>query len=188
MKIAVIDNYDSFVYNITHYLESFDGVQTWLMKNDCIDWNLLDQVDRILLSPGPGIPSEAGSLMQVIEKYYTRKPILGVCLGHQALGVYFGATLKNLDVPLHGKISQLYKITEDKLWDTIQFPTQIGHYHSWVIDHHNFSSQLEILAVDEWQNIMSFRHKKWPIKGIQFHPESVLTPSGKQMLFNWIND
>ena len=188
MKIAIIDNYDSFVFNIIHYLEGVSNVEIILMKNDLIDWEVLENVDRIVLSPGPGIPSEAGELLKVISSFYKIKPILGICLGHQAIGEFFGAKLKNLSTPLHGTISSMTKISEDSLWEEIDFPTTIGHYHSWVVDSNNFPEVLEMLSIDELENIMALKHKYYPIKGIQFHPESVLTTFGKKMLFNWLKE
>lgn len=186
MKIAVIDNYDSFVYTIIHYLEGIDDVEIVLMKNDQVDWEVLEKIDRIVLSPGPGVPSEAGDLLEVIQRFYTSKPILGVCLGHQAIGEFFGARLKNLDDPLHGFVSPMNKILEDTLWNAIEFPTTIGHYHSWVVDANDFPEELEVLSVDSDSNIMALKHSYYPIKGIQFHPESVLTPDGRKMLENWV--
>ena len=186
MKIAIIDNYDSFVHTIVHYLEGMDGVDIVLMKNDQVDLEVLEKIDRIVLSPGPGIPSEAGDLLAVIECFYKTKPILGVCLGHQAIGEFFGARLKNLEHPLHGFVSPMNKTQEDTLWEAIDFPTTIGHYHSWVVDVDEFPEELEVLSLDEDSNIMALKHRYYPIKGIQFHPESVLTPFGRKMLENWV--
>lgn len=186
MKIAVIDNYDSFVFNIIHYLEDIqDDVQIIVMKNDEIEWKELAKVDRILLSPGPGIPSEAGELLKVIATYFDKKPILGICLGHQAIGEYFGCQLKNLNEPLHGHSSDLL-ISDDAIWNNLPDIIQIGHYHSWVIDPNFMHNDIKIIGTDNYENIMAIKHKDYKIYGIQFHPESVLTPNGKDILKNWL--
>lgn len=188
MKIAVIDNYDSFVNNIIHYLEAYHHISIEVMKNDEINWKVLDSCDRILLSPGPGIPSEAGDLMKVIQKYYFKKNILGVCLGHQAIGEFFGCRLKNLDYPLHGISSSLKIFTNDNIFKNISSNTEVGHYHSWVIDSSFVSDAIEVLATDDYGHIMAIKHKNYPIYGVQFHPESVLTTEGRKMIENWVNE
>lgn len=186
MKILVIDNYDSFVYNIVHIIKEVGIKDIDIVKNDKIDLSKIDQYDKILLSPGPGIPSEAGKLIEVIKQYATTKDILGVCLGHQALGEYFGMQLKRLKEPLHGIASPIYLQHHDYLFDNVQNYSSIGHYHSWVID--SPTSDLIITAKDQDGNIMAFKHKSYNVRGVQFHPESVLTEEGKQMISNWIKN
>lgn len=188
LHIAVIDNYDSFVFNIIHYLEtSYEPLKISLMKNDEIEDDLLKKADALVLSPGPGIPTEAGDLMNVIDKYHNQKPILGICLGLQALVEYFGGNLKNLSMPLHGIATDLYKTSEHFLWQNIDFPTKIGHYHSWASADSYFPNCIEITAKNQDDIIMAIQHKNLPITAVQFHPESVLTTDGKQMIKNWID-
>lgn len=188
MNIAVIDNYDSFVHNIVHYLESIQNVNVTVFLNDAFNLDDLQRFDKIVLSPGPGIPSEAGLLLQVIDQYKESKPILGICLGHQAIGEYFGCTLKNLNEPLHGTSSKLNIITEDYLFKKYDNSNHVGHYHSWVISNENFSPVLEILALDIDNNIMAIKHKLYDIRGVQFHPESILTDNGITIIENWLNN
>ncbi len=186
-KIAVIDNYDSFTYNLVHYLEDLNaGVSVY--RNDEFELEELEKFDKILLSPGPGIPEEAGLLKVVISKYAESKSILGVCLGQQAIGEVFGGTLINLDKVFHGVASKVTKsVTDEALFDKLPNEFEVGRYHSWVVANKGFPDVLEITSVDESGQIMSLRHKTLDIKGVQFHPESVLTPFGKQILENWVN-
>lgn len=186
MKIAVINNFDSFVYNIIHYLESFDGVHVHVFLNDNFYMEQLDAFDKILLSPGPGMPKEAGLLLDVIDFYKEKKSILGVCLGHQAIAEYFGCELMNLDKPLHGIASSLKVIEDDYLWNGIQDTVRVGHYHSWVVCPDKLTSDIIPLAQDDFGNIMALKHKRFDIRGVQFHPESILTTYGKQLLENWV--
>ena len=186
-KIAVIDNYDSFTYNIVHYLEDLNTVVS-VYRNDEFELDELEKFDKILLSPGPGIPEEAGLLKAVISKYAESKSILGVCLGQQAIGEVFGGVLINLDKVFHGVASKVTKsVTDEALFDKLPNEFEVGRYHSWVVANKGFPDVLEITSVDESGQIMSLRHKKLDIKGVQFHPESVLTPFGKQILENWVN-
>ena len=184
MKILVIDNYDSFVYNIVHILKS-ENVEVDVVYNDQIDIAAINHYDKILLSPGPGIPSEAGQLMEVIQRFATEKPMFGVCLGHQALAEHFGGTLINLTQPLHGTQSELSINEMDYLFDNTPTCFQIGHYHSWVVNPNDLN-ELEVTAVDSNNNIMAIRHPHYDIRGVQFHPESILTEHGTQLLQNWI--
>ncbi len=186
-KIAVIDNYDSFTYNLVHYLEDLNaGVSVY--RNDEFELEELEKFDKILLSPGPGIPEEAGLLKVVISKYAESKSILGVCLGQQAIGEVFGGTLINLDKVFHGVATKVTKsVTDEALFDKLPNEFEVGRYHSWVVANKGFPDVLEITSVDESGQIMSLRHKTLDIRGVQFHPESVLTPFGKQILENWIN-
>lgn len=186
MKIAVIDNYDSFVYNLVHYLEELDCEVT-VIRNDKFTPEELEIYDKILLSPGPGIPDEAGLLKEVIEKYAASKPILGVCLGQQAIGEVFGGKLENLQTVFHGVATKAIPISENEpLFKNLPHEFKIGRYHSWVISKENFPEVLEITSVDENGQIMSVRHKFFDVCGVQFHPESVLTPVGKQLIKNWV--
>lgn len=186
-KIAVIDNYDSFTYNLVHYLEDLKTEVT-VFRNDEFELEDLEKFDKILLSPGPGIPNEAGLLKAVISKYAASKSILGVCLGQQAIAEVFGGTLINLDKVFHGVASMVTKsVTDEDLFHKLPNEFEVGRYHSWVVNPDGFPDVLEITSVDESGQIMSLRHKTLNVKGVQFHPESVLTPFGKQILENWIN-
>ncbi len=184
-KILVIDNYDSFTYNLVHYLEDLDCEVT-VYRNDEFDIDEIAVFDKILLSPGPGIPDEAGLLKEVIRKYGPTKSIFGVCLGQQAIGEVFGGTLSNLDKVYHG-VSTTVKtlVDDDLLFEGLGNEFEVGRYHSWVVDA-NLPDVLEATSVDENGQIMSLRHKTFDVRGVQFHPESVLTPNGKRMLENWV--
>ena len=186
-KIAVIDNYDSFTYNLVHYLEDLNTEVT-VFRNDEFELDELGKFDKILLSPGPGIPDEAGLLKQVIQKYASSKSILGVCLGQQAIGEVFGGNLINLEKVFHGVATRVKVcVSDEMLFASLPNEFEVGRYHSWVVNPANFPEVLEITSIDENGQIMSLRHKTFDIKGVQFHPESVLTPNGKQILENWIN-
>jgi len=188
MKIVVIDNYDSFVYNLVHYLEAFNCEVT-VVRNDQFALESLEQYDKILLSPGPGIPDEAGLLKDVIKTYAGKKPIFGVCLGQQAIGEVFGGTLTNLEKVFHGVATQAAILNKNEpLFKDLGNEIEIGRYHSWVVSLENFPSVLEITATDENGQIMALRHREFDICGVQFHPESVLTPKGKQIIKNWIEN
>lgn len=185
-KILVIDNYDSFVYNLVHYLEELDCEVT-VKRNDKFSLDEVENYDKILLSPGPGIPEEAGLLKAVIQNYAASKPIFGVCLGQQAIGEVFGGKLENLSQVFHGVATKATVISENEiLFKGIEKEFEIGRYHSWVISKENFPEVLEITSVDENGQIMSLRHKFYDVCGVQFHPESVLTPMGKQIIKNWV--
>lgn len=186
MKIAVIDNYDSFVYNIIHYLENFDGVDVSVFLNDGFILQELEKFDKIILSPGPGLPKEAGLMMDVIDYYKDKKSILGICLGHQAIAEYFGCELKNLEMPLHGISSQLKIVVEDYLWNNLPKVINIGHYHSWVVNSDKLTSNIVPIAYDSYGNVTALKHEIYDIRGLQFHPESILTNAGKEILRNWI--
>ena len=184
-KILVIDNYDSFTYNLVHYLEDLDCEVT-VYRNDEFDLNEITHFDKILLSPGPGIPDEAGLLKAVIQKYGPTKSIFGVCLGQQAIGEVYGGTLSNLDKVYHGVATTVKTIVNDELlFDGLEPTFEVGRYHSWVVDA-NVPNVLEITSIDENGQVMSLRHKTYDVRGVQFHPESVLTPDGKKMLENWV--
>lgn len=186
MKIVVIDNYDSFVYNLVHYLEALD-VEVTVLRNDRFFMEELEKFNKILLSPGPGIPAEAGLLLDVIKTFAGKKPIFGVCLGQQAIGEVFGGQLTNLEKVFHG-VATIATITaqNEPLFKGLEKEIEIGRYHSWVVDRENFPEVLQITSVDENNQVMSLRHKEFDICGVQFHPESVLTPMGKQIIKNWV--
>lgn len=186
-NIVVIDNYDSFTYNLVHYLEDLNCKVT-VMRNDEFELEELEKFDKILLSPGPGLPSDAGLLKQVIQKYASSKSILGICLGQQAIGEVFGGSLINLEKVYHGIASKVQIIVNDEmLFNDLENEIEVGRYHSWVISRENFPEDLEITSIDENGEIMSIRHKIYDVKGVQYHPESILTPKGKKILENWVN-
>lgn len=186
MKILVIDNYDSFVYNLVHYLEELDCEVT-VIRNDRFHIDEVEEYDKILLSPGPGIPDEAGLLKEVIKKYATSKSMLGVCLGQQAIGEVFGGSIENLSEVFHGVATNAIITVEDEpLFKGMEKEIEVGRYHSWVVSKKDFPDVLEVTAVDENGQIMALRHRTLDIRGVQFHPESVLTPKGKQIIKNWI--
>lgn len=184
-KILVIDNYDSFTYNLVHYLEDLNCEVT-VYRNDEFDIDEIAIFDKIVLSPGPGIPDEAGLLKAVIEKYAPTKSILGVCLGQQAIGEVFGGTLSNLDKVYHGVSSMIKKsVNDETLFEGLGNVFEVGRYHSWVVDA-DLPDVLEATSFDENGQVMSLRHKTFDVRGVQFHPESVLTPNGKKILENWL--
>ena len=185
MKIVIIDNYDSFTYNLSHLIKEI-GAEVTVIRNDQFTLNQLEPFDKIVLSPGPGIPSEAGLLLDVIKTYKGRKPILGVCLGHQAIGEFFGGTLENLSDVFHGVATEGTQFSNDYIFDTLPKRITMGRYHSWVVSRENFPTCLEVTAVSDEGQIMALKHKNYDIHGIQFHPESVLTPEGKTILRNFI--
>lgn len=186
MKIAIIDNYDSFVYNLVRYVQETEGVtECKIMRNDNIDYTYLDNADAFLLSPGPGIPSESGDLMQVICRYANQKSILGVCLGHQALGEYYEGKLEKAPTIYHGKSTVIDLNNESPLFKGLNQKEAVGRYHSWQISK-LLPKSLEQTAFDENGNVMAFQHVERPIYGVQFHPESILTPNGRLMITNWI--
>ena len=185
-KILVIDNYDSFVYNLVHYLEELDCEVT-VKRNDQLHIDDVEDYDKILLSPGPGIPDEAGLLKPIIEKYASSKSILGVCLGMQAIGEVFGGTLLNLDEVYHGVATRIDVFVDDEyLFQDLPKELQVGRYHSWVVEK-SLPPQLQATSYDEKGEIMSLRHTEFDVRGVQFHPESVLTPEGKKMIKNWVD-
>ncbi|MGY8946674.1 MAG: anthranilate synthase component II [Flavobacteriales bacterium] len=185
MKVIVIDNYDSFTYNLVHYLEELNCTVI-VKRNDQVNLSEIEGFDRIVLSPGPGIPEEAGLLKQIISKYASTKNILGVCLGHQAIAEVFGAELENLKSVFHGVASEINIIKNDPLFKDLNNPLTVGRYHSWVVKE-PLPECLEVLAFDENKQIMALKHKEYKIRGVQFHPESILTEQGKTLLKNWLN-
>ncbi|SDE86782.1 anthranilate synthase component 2 [Pricia antarctica] len=185
VSVLVIDNYDSFTYNLVHYLEDL-GCTVTVKRNDRLTLEEVDAFDKIVLSPGPGIPDEAGLLKEIIAKYAPTKSIFGVCLGQQAIGEVFGGTLINLDEVHHGVATQIRIIKEDPIFEGLPQEIEVGRYHSWVVNP-NLPEVLEATSVDENGQVMSLRHKEYDVCAVQFHPESVLTPEGKKILENWIN-
>jgi len=185
-KILVIDNYDSFTYNLVHYLEDL-GCQVTVKRNDQLLLEEVEAYDKIVLSPGPGIPDEAGLLKAIIKEYAPTKSILGVCLGQQAIAEVFGGTLNNLDEVYHGVATNItITVADEPLFKGLDKSIEVGRYHSWVVDA-KLPEDLEATSIDENGEVMSLRHKKYDVKGVQYHPESVLTPNGKQILENWLN-
>ena len=186
MKIVIIDNYDSFTYNLSHLVKSL-GAQVTVLRNDRFDLPQIEQFDKIILSPGPGIPSEAGLLLDVIRNYAGRKSMLGVCLGHQAIGEVFGDSLENLSEVFHGVATEGTQFGKDYIFKGLPERIVMGRYHSWVVSREAFPECLEITAVSDEGQIMALRHRRFDIHGIQFHPESVLTPCGETIIRNFIN-
>ena len=185
MKVVIIDNKDSFTYNLAHYVEQFsDSVDVF--RVDKIDLNRISYYDKIILSPGPGLPNEYPSLTKIIGLYCKTKSILGVCLGHQAIAQYFNAKLENLLTVKHGVTSVLYQTKDCTIFKGLPKSFQIGHYHSWIVSKDNFPNCLEITSVSDDDTITSFSHKFLDVQGVQFHPESILTEYGLQIINNWI--
>ena len=186
MKIVIIDNYDSFTYNLSHLVKEL-GAEVTVLRNDQFSLDEIEAYDRIILSPGPGIPSEAGLLLDVIRTYAARKPILGVCLGHQAIGEAFGGKLENLSDVFHGVATPCHLTSDDPLFSSISRDFTIGRYHSWVVSREGLPDCLEVTAVSDEGQIMALRHRELNVRGIQFHPESVLTPEGRIIIKNFID-
>lgn len=185
ISVLVIDNYDSFVYNLVHYLEDF-GCEVTVCRNDELQLEEVDSFSHILLSPGPGVPEEAGLLREIIRRYAPEKNILGVCLGQQAIAEVFGGRLRNLDKVYHGVATEIRTcVTDESLFSNLGDTLSVGRYHSWVVDT-PLPDSLQVTSVDQNGQIMSLRHRTYRVRGVQFHPESVLTPKGKQLLWNWL--
>ncbi len=185
MKTVIIDNYDSFTYNLVHLVREL-GAEVTALRNDRFQLDQLEQFDKIILSPGPGIPSEAGLLLDVIRTYAGRKPILGVCLGHQAIGESFGARLVNLSEVHHGVATPIHRVADDYIFEGLPDEFEVGRYHSWVVSPEGLPACLEVTAVSNEGEIMALCHKELDIRGVQFHPESVLTPQGAKIIENWL--
>ena len=188
MKILVFDNYDSFTYNLVHLVEKITHSKAEVYRNDQIALEKVKDYDKIILSPGPGIPNEAGLLLPLIKEYAATKSILGVCLGHQAIGEAFGGKLVNLSTVYHGVATpiQVDAKINSPLFEGLPDEIEVGRYHSWIISDENFPDELEVTARDENNYIMALQHKKYDVQGVQFHPESVLTPDGEKILRNWL--
>ena len=187
MNILVFDNYDSFTYNLVHLVEKIIHDKVDVYRNDEITLEQVNAYDKIILSPGPGIPSEAGLLLPLIKQYAATKSILGVCLGHQAIGEAFGGTLTNLSKVYHGVATPITITNKaSRVLKGLPEVIEVGRYHSWIVSEENFPEELEVTATDENGYIMALQHKTYDVQGVQFHPESVLTPDGEQMLRNWL--
>lgn len=186
MNIVIIDNYDSFTYNLAHLVRELNACVS-VYRNDQFELPQLEVFDKIILSPGPGIPSEAGLLIDVIRTYAGRKSILGVCLGHQAIGEAFGGKLENLSEVFHGVQTNCRVLNPKPLFEGLPSEFKIGRYHSWVVSRQGFPDCLEVSAQSDEGQIMALRHREFDINGIQFHPESVLTPDGSEIIRNWLN-
>jgi anthranilate synthase component II len=197
MKILVFDNYDSFTYNLVHLVEKITNEKVDVFRNDEISLEQVNVYDKIILSPGPGVPSEAGLLLPLIKQYAATKSVLGVCLGHQAIGEAFGGTLINLSKVYHGVATPIHRVSHPQRVTHLVngrpsvlsgLPDEIivGRYHSWIISDENFPEELEVTARDENGYIMALQHKTFDVQGVQFHPESVLTPDGETILRNWL--
>ena len=186
MKILVLDNYDSFTYNLVQMIEQIMAQKVDVFRNDQISLDDVDKYDKIILSPGPGIPKEAGILLEVIKKYASTKSILGVCLGQQAIAEAFGGSLINLSEIFHGVATEATQIKDHRLFKNLPEKLQVGRYHSWAVNPEDFPEELEITSVDESGMIMSLKHKKYDVHAVQYHPESILTPKGRQILENFL--
>jgi anthranilate synthase component II len=208
VKILVFDNYDSFTYNLVHLVEKILHSKVEVHRNDRIPLEKVKEYDKIILSPGPGIPKEAGLLLPLIKEYASSKSILGVCLGHQAIGEAFGGKLVNLSTVYHGVATPVRivsressvvstnaassthdsRLTTDGLFEGLPAEFEVGRYHSWIVSDEGFPAELEVTARDENEYIMALQHKTYDVKGVQFHPESVLTPKGEDILRNWLKN
>ncbi len=185
-KILIFDNYDSFTYNLLHAVKSLGYNEVDVIRNDKIDLSTVAQYDKIILSPGPGLPEEAGLLMPLIRQYAETKSILGVCLGHQAMGEVFGAKLENIPFVFHGVQTPVDIIAGDYLFDGIPNEILVGRYHSWIVSEEHFPAELEITAVDKAGDVMAMKHRQLDLHGVQFHPESILTPEGIRIMQNFL--
>lgn len=191
MKILIFDNYDSFTYNLVHVVEKIIHAKVDVFRNDKISLEDINKYDKIILSPGPGLPCESGLLLPLIKEYASSKSILGVCLGQQAIGEVFGGKLINLKEVYHGvatkiKVNGQRILFENDVFKSLPKELEVGRYHSWIVDKNNFPNELEITATDENGYVMGLRHKTFDVQGVQFHPESVLTPDGEKMMRNWL--
>jgi len=187
MKILVIDNYDSFTYNLVHAIKKISGLPVDVFRNDEISLEEIEKYDKIVLSPGPGIPEEAGTLLEIIKKFASKKSMLGVCLGHQAIGEAFGGKLHNMNRVLHG-IATPVKLTKNSsiLFNGLPESFDVGRYHSWIVQNNDLPSCFEVTSYDSEGMIMSMKHKEYDVQSVQFHPESVLTPLGEKIIENWL--
>lgn len=188
-RILVLDNYDSFTYNLVHILHELGYRDTTsVIRNDKLTIDEVDEYDRILLSPGPGLPSEAGIMPELVKRYAPTKPILGVCLGHQCIAEAFGASLLNMPEVYHGRVSQVKVADPSGLFEGIEQQFEVCRYHSWIIKADTLPSELKVTAWDNSRSvIMGIRHEHYPVYGVQFHPESVMTEHGKEMIINWLS-
>jgi anthranilate synthase component 2 len=186
VKLLVLDNYDSFTYNLVHLIEKVSDIKFDVIRNDKISLETVNCYDKILLSPGPGLPKDAGIMPELIKQYGSSKSILGVCLGLQAIGEVYGASLKNLNTVFHGLATPITILNNDVLFKNCPTTFTVGRYHSWVINNQSISNQLVITAIDEYGNIMALRHITYDVCGVQFHPESILSEYGETIIKNWL--
>lgn len=186
MRILIFDNYDSFTYNLVHLVKSLGYTEVDVIRNNKISLEDVEIYDKIILSPGPGVPGEAGLLLPLIKEYAHRKSILGVCLGHQAIGEAFGATLTNLEDVYHGIATKITLYNEDYIFDNLDNELEVGRYHSWVVSDRNLPGCLTVTATDANGLIMALKHNKYDVHGVQFHPESILTPQGSTIIENFL--
>lgn len=186
MKVLMIDNFDSFTFNLVHYIEEHEPELLEVWRNDAIDFERVDEFDKIIISPGPGLPSENGDLLPFLEAFYSKKNILGICLGQQAIVEVLGGKLKQLPKVYHGVNSTLTHFKNVSLFDEVSTDFEAGRYHSWVADTKFLPPELLVTCTDEEGNCMGIKHKRYPLYGIQFHPESILTPQGKTIIKNWL--
>ena len=188
MKTIVIDNYDSFTYNLVHILRELElNDDLRIVRNDKFELDEVEEYQNILLSPGPGLPKDAGLMPTLIERFASSKNILGVCLGHQGIGEVFGSKLLNLPKVYHGMVTPIERIKEDRIFEGLPTSFNVCRYHSWVIDKATISEHLEITSTAENGNIMSIKHKEYNVRGVQFHPESIMTEHGKKLIQNWLS-
>lgn len=186
-KILVFDNYDSFTYNLVQMIEQIAVEKVDVLRNDQVPLQDIEKYDKIILSPGPGIPEEAGILLEVIKKYAPTKSIFGVCLGQQAIAEAFGGSLINLTEIYHGVATESKQVKEHSIFKNLPETLEVGRYHSWAVDPDNFPEELEITSIDKNGMIMSLKHKTYDVHAVQYHPESILTPDGKKILANWLS-
>lgn len=187
MKILVFDNYDSFTYNLVHLVEKITHQKVEVFRNDQLSLEAVAQYDKIILSPGPGLPAEAGLLLPLIQEYAASKSILGVCLGHQAIGEAFGASLINLQTVFHGVATPIELLEKTApIFAGIDDNPLVGRYHSWIVDRETLPAELQVTAVDENGYVMAMQHTQFDVQGVQFHPESILTPCGETLMRNWL--
>jgi anthranilate synthase component 2 len=188
MKLLILDNYDSFTYNLVHLIEKVSNIQFDVIQNNKIELSTVSLYDKILLSPGPGLPKDAGIMLEVIKKYGHSKDILGVCLGLQGIGESFGAKLKNINPVCHGIATPIKIITNDTIFKNCPSTFTVGRYHSWVVDEQELPNELSITAIDEHGYIMALKHNTYNVRGVQFHPESILSTFGETILANWLRE
>ena len=187
MKLLVLDNYDSFTYNLVHLIEKVSTIHFDVIRNDKISIKEVEAYSKILLSPGPGLPNDAGIMPELIKTYGASKSILGVCLGLQAIGEAYGGSLKNLETVFHGVATPIHIVSEDIVFEGCPKTFPVGRYHSWVVNPVNLPKELQITATDEQGNIMALKHNSHDVRGVQFHPESILSEYGEIMINNWLN-
>ncbi len=187
MKLLILDNYDSFTYNLVHLIEKVSDIEFDVIRNDKISIEEIEQYDKILLSPGPGLPKDAGIMPELIKRYGSTKSIFGVCLGLQAIGESFGATLLNLETVFHGLATPIHVIANDVIFNNCPKTFIVGRYHSWVVNTNKLPSELVITALDDDGNIMALKHATYDVRGVQFHPESILSEQGEFLIKNWLS-